>query len=200
MVQYHIGDSILFQDQLSNTKFGGNLSVRKPSNVKPLLMFGQDECIFKQYTFTKKAWMNSEGVMPQIPKDEGAGLMISAFASREFGYCTGITEEELQKVNDYRKHKKYSDEIAATNRAGNPNKKLSPLILLWLNLNIVVMAKDIGTMKLCQCNLKIALTVCVYCIRCMRWSFSLTIHVDMPGRDQMVLILMACLNVTGESK
>ena len=45
MVEYHVDNSILFQEKLSNTKFGGNLSVRKPSNIKPLLMFGQDECI-----------------------------------------------------------------------------------------------------------------------------------------------------------
>ena len=127
MVEYHVDDSILFQDKLSNTKFGGNLSVRKPSNIKPLLMFGQDECIFKQYTFTKKAWMNSEGAMPLIPKDEGAGVMISAFASREFGYGSGMTEKELQKVNEYRSNKAYSDKIAATNRAGNANKKATNL-------------------------------------------------------------------------
>lgn len=54
MVEYHVNGSILFQDRLYNTKFGDNLSVCKPSNVKPQLMFGQDECIFKQYTFSKK--------------------------------------------------------------------------------------------------------------------------------------------------
>ena len=56
MVEYHVDDNILFQGRLNHIKFGGNLSVRKTANVKPLIMFGQDQCIFKQYTFSRKAW------------------------------------------------------------------------------------------------------------------------------------------------
>ena len=67
--------------------------------------------------------MNSEGAMPLITKDEGAGVMISAFVSREFGYGTGMIEQEMNKVNDHRRNKTYSDKLAAINRAGNANKK-----------------------------------------------------------------------------
>ena len=76
----------------ATTVFGGNLSVRKPPDQKPLIIFGQDECIFKQYTFSKKAWRSPDGALPLIPKDEGAGIMISAFISREFGYVMILTE------------------------------------------------------------------------------------------------------------
>lgn len=38
MVEYDVDDSILFQDRLNKTKFGINLSVQKPNNVKPLLL------------------------------------------------------------------------------------------------------------------------------------------------------------------
>ena len=30
-------------------QFGGNLSVQKPTNVKPLMIFGQDESVYTQY-------------------------------------------------------------------------------------------------------------------------------------------------------
>ena len=36
-------------------RFGGCLSVWFPEGAKPLIIFGQDECIFKQYIFTKKS-------------------------------------------------------------------------------------------------------------------------------------------------
>ena len=64
MVEFHVDDSIIFQDRMEQTtKFGGNLSVRKPVDKKPLFIIGQDKCIFKQYIFTKKGWYNSEGAM-----------------------------------------------------------------------------------------------------------------------------------------
>ena len=150
MVEYHVDDSILFQDRLNHTKFGGNLSVRKPPNVKPLIMFGQDECIFKQNTFSKKAWTNHEGVMSLIPKDEGAGVMIPAFVSRELEYGTVMPEDKFNKVNKYRHKKSYSDKISATNRAGNANKKRLLMIHLSLSLSMVLMVSDIGTMRPCQ--------------------------------------------------
>jgi len=96
MVEFHVDDSIIFQDRMEQTtKFGGNLSVRKPVDKKPLFIIGQDECIFKQYIFTKKGWYNSEGAMQLIPKDDGIGLMISAFVSRKFGYGFELSDGNL---------------------------------------------------------------------------------------------------------
>ena len=55
MVEHHVDSCSLFQDEMNNeTIFGGNLSVRKPQNSKPLIIWGHDECIFKQYLLTKK--------------------------------------------------------------------------------------------------------------------------------------------------
>jgi hypothetical protein len=42
-------------------------------------MFGHDECIIKQYTITNKHWKASNGAVILIPKDDGQGVMISAF-------------------------------------------------------------------------------------------------------------------------
>ena len=77
------------------TIFGGNLSVWMPPNTRPLIGFGQDECIFKQYLFTNKAWTTPDGQKPVIPKDEGLGVMISAFVSREFGFGMKLSDEDL---------------------------------------------------------------------------------------------------------
>jgi hypothetical protein len=66
--------------------FGGHLSIRKPIGTKAVFIFGQDECIFKQYSFSKKSWTLPDGTKTLIPKDEGQGVMLSSFMSREFGY------------------------------------------------------------------------------------------------------------------
>ena len=62
-----------------------------PEGVKPMIVFGQDECIFKQYIFTKKSWMGPKGQTAIIPKDEGQGLMMSSFVSRDYGSNLQIT-------------------------------------------------------------------------------------------------------------
>ena len=58
-----------------------------------------------------------------IPKDEGLGVMISAFCSREFGFGLDISLEDLAKVNKKREGTKYSDEDAAKKIRGNSSNK-----------------------------------------------------------------------------
>jgi hypothetical protein len=56
-VEFHINDHPSFQKRMSSsTEFGGNLCVFKPPGSRPLIGFGQDETILKQYAFTTKAW------------------------------------------------------------------------------------------------------------------------------------------------
>jgi DNA-binding transcriptional regulator YhcF (GntR family) len=123
MVEFHVDQHHSFQDGVSTTLYGGNLSVRRPANEKPLICFGQDECIFKQFTFTPKAWTAPDGQKSMIPKDEGLGVMISAFCSREFGFGLDISLEDLAKVNKKREGTKYSDEDAAKKIRGNSSNK-----------------------------------------------------------------------------
>jgi len=86
MVEYHVDSYQGFQDKMDKeTEFGGKLSVRI-KNERPLIMFGHDECIFKQYLLTKKAWTLPTGETQLVPKEEGQGVMISAFQSIEFGF------------------------------------------------------------------------------------------------------------------
>ena len=103
MVEYHIDTLPEFQIRMDKEKFGGNLSVRKNVNEKPLIIFGHDECIFKQYLLTKKSWCGPDGELALVPKDEGQGVMISVLQSREFGFGMELTKEEMVKVNEYRK-------------------------------------------------------------------------------------------------
>jgi hypothetical protein len=83
MVEFYVDDHHSFQEKMNaTTRFGGNLSVRKPADKKPIICFGQDKAIMKQYCFTTKAWTAPSGQKALVPKDEGMGLMISAFVSR----------------------------------------------------------------------------------------------------------------------
>ena len=67
------------------TVFGGRLSVRMEAGVRPLIKIGQDEAIQKQYSFNTKEWVGTNGQRSLVPKDEGLGIMISMYQSREFG-------------------------------------------------------------------------------------------------------------------
>ena len=67
-----------------------------------------------------------------IPKDDGLGVLFSAFVSREFGYGMELTSEQLQRVNAKRLGQKYKDETAAKKKQGNALKQpltISPFVL-----------------------------------------------------------------------
>ena len=130
--EFHVDDHPSFQLACEDLQFGGNLSVRKPSNKKPVMMWGQDEAIMKQNLFTLFTWTLPDGSKPLIPKDEGYGVMISAFTSREFGFGLPLTQETLQKVNEIRRKQKYSDESAAKiiyGKTEKPDLFSSPFII-----------------------------------------------------------------------
>ena len=48
MYEFHVDDINNTHEKLKDTEFGGFLSVRKKSEDRPIIMIGQDECIFKQ--------------------------------------------------------------------------------------------------------------------------------------------------------
>ncbi len=82
MVELHIDDissKELLTKIYSECPFGGNLSVQKLPEERPLISFGHDECIFRQFVFSGSAWQGTKGEQGIIPKDEGYGLMVSAF-------------------------------------------------------------------------------------------------------------------------
>jgi hypothetical protein len=83
---------------------GGNLSVRFPTGYKPLIAFGHDVSIFKQFLISSKTWIGPDGERNIAPKDDGLGVMISGFQSREFGFGVAVSDEQLKEVNEKRKN------------------------------------------------------------------------------------------------
>ena len=67
-----------------------------------------------------------------MPKDEGAGVMISGFQSREFGFGLEMTAEDLRRVNEAREGQNYTDELAAKavnkGSAAKPKLDHSPFV------------------------------------------------------------------------
>jgi hypothetical protein len=133
MVEYHVDTCKEFMNQINKERaFGGNVSVRSNPEKRPLIVFGQDECIVNQYYFTHKSWNGPNCEQAVIPKDVGLGVMISAFVSREFGYGMTLTSNELQQVNAERLGKTYKDETATRKKRGNELKQpltVSPFVL-----------------------------------------------------------------------
>lgn len=63
---------------------------------------------------TRSAWKGSNGEIGLVPKDDGAGVMVSAFNSRETGFGLMQRWPELKdKVNERRHKTKYIDTEAA---------------------------------------------------------------------------------------
>ena len=123
MIEFHVDDDeYFFETADQNTEYGGWLSSRKDPTLKPLLMWGQDECVFHQHRYNTKQWVTPEGQRPLMPKSDGGLLMISAFQSREMGFGWDLSVEQLEKVNVIRRGKKYHDEDAAVEVNGSADK------------------------------------------------------------------------------
>ena len=84
MIELHVDDHDNLQVYANekNCEFGGNTSVRMSG--KPIIILGQDECIFNQFLFGNRQWVSGKGERAFLPKTNGAGIMISAFQSREW--------------------------------------------------------------------------------------------------------------------
>jgi len=82
MVEYHvhtIGEKLL--KEFIHNQLGCNLSIQFPEGQCPLIIFGHDECIFKQFTMSTTSWVGPNGEAVIVPKDDGLGVMITAFQS-----------------------------------------------------------------------------------------------------------------------
>ena len=68
-----------------------------PVGTRPFIALGHNKRIFKQYEFTNKWWVGDNKTRPILPKDKGAGIMISVFQCWEFGFGYPLSEEQLEK-------------------------------------------------------------------------------------------------------
>jgi transposase len=132
MVEFHIDalpeevvEELAAADNALVGPFGsGRLSVCRDRSKKPLICLGQDECIFKQFSFFTKVWYGSDGQLALLPKDEGMGVMISAFQSRELGFgFWKLSADELAQVNHSQSRKEYLDKEAAIRVRKHPRKE-----------------------------------------------------------------------------
>ena len=82
-IEFHVDDinMQLIGDNVG--PFGGNVSVRCPAGSRPLIIFGQDESIFNQFSHSGRQWLGPLGQRSIMPKSAGMGLMLSAFQSRD---------------------------------------------------------------------------------------------------------------------
>ena len=97
---FYVDDYLFIQEKCENIPFGGNLSVRRPSDKIKTMIIGLDEVIMKQYIFSLLAWSSPNGSSwTLMPKDEGLGLIISGFASHELGFQYSISPDVLCEVN-----------------------------------------------------------------------------------------------------
>lgn len=90
-----------------------------------LIIFGQDEAIYRQFMMNSKLWAGRGGKQTIRPKDPGQGLMISAIKSRAFGWIRELSDEDMVKVNLFRRNVRntYDDEAAAIKVTGSKTKK-----------------------------------------------------------------------------
>lgn len=163
-IEFHVDDHpLLFATMTEHVPYGGYLSVRKNDSDKPLLIFCQDECIFKQYTFRSKCWNGPSGEVPLMPKDKGQGLMISAFVSGEFGFNWQLSQEQLIQVNHCRKNNFFSDTEAAITKHGKTEKYPLTHSPFQQQLQYGAMREGYWTYK----DMVLQLEDCVDCLKCL---------------------------------
>ena len=131
MVELQMDGHTSFKFRCKNSLYGGYLSVRKKQELKPLMMLGQDECIFNQFVFTKWVWILLDGSKQLTLKEEGQGTMLSFFCYRYLLYSFVVTDHILNKVNKSCENSNYSDEAAAImiyHNSKKPKLTLSPFL------------------------------------------------------------------------
>lgn len=78
LIEIHMNKANILQESAntSDTKLSRRTPVRMPPYQAPLFIFGQDECIYKQFTLHSKQWVAPDGKRTILPKNDGIGIMI----------------------------------------------------------------------------------------------------------------------------
>ena len=100
---YDDGDeknSILLIPRESVCKYNHNSTVCRCN--RKIIKIGQDEKIWYWKCTKSKCWM-MDGFKKMLPKSKGTGIMTSTFVDGFRGLGIPLSEDELKKVNEYRK-------------------------------------------------------------------------------------------------
>ena len=95
MIELHVDDHPCLQEW-ANNKYGnvcGNISVRV-TNQNPIIIFGQDESVFSQFSFGRNQWVDASGERALLPKSKRMGIMALAFKSQYFGFNMELTADD----------------------------------------------------------------------------------------------------------
>ena len=116
--EYHVDCHPLFLERYvidEKKQFCGNLSCHFPEGSLPTIIIGNDKCVFKENTFSAKAWHGSEGQSVLHPKDDGHGLMISAYVSQAWAFNVVhlLTEEKLIEINQRQQQPQFRHYLSA---------------------------------------------------------------------------------------
>ena len=148
MIEFH-ADSIIdelsasmqkkYEAEESSRGLGTKQSeFRKDKRRKPLLMFGKDEFIFKQFLLNKKARQGTYGRFSCRTKDDGHGMVVSAFQIQNLGFGCPMFEDVKKQVKKNRGGKEYKDIISAkmVNKTSEKPKLLTdPFIRVFEYVN-----------------------------------------------------------------
>ena len=86
-------------------------------------MLGHNKCIFKQYQFTNKFWVGNDKICSILPKDEGAGVMVSTlFQSHKFVFGKEMTSEQLGTFNNKEEDECYMNKDTVKLNKGKKEK------------------------------------------------------------------------------
>ena len=102
------------------------LSARNPPGVRELIIYGQDETVFKQNTYSSKEWVDSKGATSLLPKSYGLSIMVSGYECDKFVLVVRLSDAQLDEVNERRGVGEFSHYIStesALELFGNTNKK-----------------------------------------------------------------------------
>ena len=138
MREYHIDcfPEVFFEYvKEENKPFGGNLSHKFPStDRRPVMIIGQDEAVFKQWSFSKKSWHDHRGRGLLLPKDDGHGIMLSAFVGRVWGFyldnegeVSMLTRDVIAEINNARRDQVYLAKDSAQKVLGGCAKRLQQI-------------------------------------------------------------------------
>jgi hypothetical protein len=67
-------------------------------------------------------WIGPSGERSILPKNDGIGVMVSAFQSREFGWGMDVTDEQMVRINEKRMGAEFFDAVAANDVNGTSRK------------------------------------------------------------------------------